>query len=85
MPDSKKIELKLPQQEASGFGLANLLGLIFVLIGAIMVLTLSGYNLPVDLGNAKTALEYGASIGSILGGLSMLFKRKETAPQIRVK
>lgn len=50
-----------------------------------MVLALVGYKLPVDIGNAKTALEYGAALGSILGGLSMLFKKKETVPQIRIK
>ena len=76
--------MSIPKQ-GSSFGIGNILGLIFVLIGIVLVLALSGYNLPVDLGNAKTALEYGAAIGSILGGLSMLFKRKETAPQIRVK
>lgn len=76
--------MNIPKQSSS-FGLGNILGLIFVLIGIVLVLALSGYNLPVDLGNAKTALEYGAAIGSILGGLSMLFKKKETVPQIRIK
>lgn len=78
------VKMNIPKQSSS-FGLGNILGLIFVLIGIVLVLALSGYNLPVDLGNAKTALEYGAAIGSILGGLSMLFKKKETVPQIRIK
>ncbi len=69
----------------SSFGIGNILGLIFVLAGILLVLTLVGYKLPIDLGNAKTALEYGAAIGSILGGLSMLFRKKETVSQIKLK
>ena len=76
--------MNLPKQ-SSGFGIGNILGLMFVLAGILLVLTLVGYNLPVDLGNAKPALEYGAALGSILGGLSMLFKKKETVSQIKLK
>lgn len=76
--------MNLPKQSSS-FGLGNILGLIFVLAGILLVLTLVGYDLPIDLGNAKTALQYGAAFGSILGGLSMLFKKKETMSQIKLK
>jgi len=79
MPDSKKIELKLPQQEASGFGLANLLGLIFVLIGVLFLLLLSGIKLPINLESFESYLRYGAAIASIIGGISMLFRSKETS------
>lgn len=61
----------------SGFALGNIFGLIFLLIGVLLVLSLLNFNLP--LGNFKTILQYGAALGSILGGLSMLFKKRETA------
>ena len=77
MADSKKIELKLPQQKASGFGIANLLGLIFVLVGVLFLLLLSGIKLPISLGSFESYLEYGAAIASIIGGISMLFRSKE--------
>ena len=76
--------MNLPKPSSS-FGIGNILGLVFVLAGILLVLILVGYKLPIDLGNAKTALQYGAAIGSILGGLSMLFKKKETVPQIKFK
>ena len=76
--------MNLPKPSSS-FGIGNILGLVFVLAGILLVLILVGYNLPIDLGNAKTALEYGAALGSILGGLSMLFKKKETVSQIKLK
>lgn len=77
--------MKVPGvKSTSSFGIGNILGLIFVLAGILLVLTLVGYKLPVDIGNAKAALEYGAALGSILGGLSMLFKKKETASQIKL-
>ena len=76
--------MKIPKA-SSGFGLGNILGLIFVLMGILLVLNLIGYNLPIDLGNVNIVLQYGAALGSILGGLSMLFKKKETVSQIQVK
>ena len=63
-------------QESSSFGFASILGLIFVLTGILLVLVLMDFNLPIDFGNFKTVLQYGAAIGSIIGGLSMLFKKK---------
>jgi len=62
----------------NSFGLRNILGLIFILVGILLILSLMNYNLPISLGNFKVTLQYGAAIGSILGGLSMLFKKKET-------
>ena len=76
--------MNIPKQSSS-FGIGNILGLVFVLAGILLVLILVGYKLPIDLGNAKTALEYGAALGSILGGLSMLFKKKESVSQIKLK
>ena len=61
----------------SSFGLGNILGLIFVLMGVLLILILTGFDLPIDLGNFETILQYGAALGSILGGLAMLFRKKE--------
>lgn len=77
MPDSKKIEL--PQQKGSGFGISNLLGLIFVLIGVLFLLLLSGIELPINLESFESYLQYGVAIASIIGGISMLFRSKEIA------
>ena len=72
---------------SSSFGIGNILGLLFVLIGILLVLNLIGYELPIDLGNVNIILQYGAALGSILGGISMLFKKKETisVPQTPLK
>ena len=67
----------------SSFGLGNILGLFFILIGILLILSLMNYNLPIDLGNFKIILQYGSALGSILGGLSMLFKQKETISRIK--
>jgi len=48
----------------SSFGIANILGLVFILVGIVLILSLIGYNLP--LGNVVIPLQYGAAIGSIL-------------------
>jgi len=71
--------------KASSFGVGNILGLIFVLIGVLLVLVVIDFNLPIDLGNFKTILEYGAALGSILGGLAMLFKKHESVAEIKTK
>lgn len=74
--------MKIPKADKSlssesGFGVSNILGLIFLLMGILLVIVLIDFNLPIDLGNFKTVLQYGAALGSILGGLSMLFRKKE--------
>jgi hypothetical protein len=74
--------MKVPKVN-SGFGFGNILGLIFVLVGVLLSLTLTGYELPY-VGNFNIVLQYGAALGSILGGMSMLFKKK-TVSQIQVK
>ena len=77
--------MKMPKA-SSGFGVGNILGLIFILIGILLILNLMDFNLPVKLENISTVLQYGAAIGSILGGLSMLFKKKETAaPKLKIE
>lgn len=72
---------RLPIQR-SGFSFGLLLGLIFIFVGAVLLLTLLNVNLPLNLKNAEIFLQYGAAIGSILGGLSMLFKQR--SQQIKV-
>tara|TARA_Y100000031_G_C8142439_1_gene348272 strand:- start:708 stop:929 length:222 start_codon:yes stop_codon:yes gene_type:complete len=72
--------MKVPKiKSTSGFGLGNILGLIFVLIGILLALILMGYDLPIDTRDT-TIFQWGAVTGSILGGLAMLFKKKETVP-----
>ena len=66
-----------------GFGIANILGLVFLITGILLIIVLTGFDLPIDLGNFETILEYGAAIGSILGGMAMLFKKHET--EIKMK
>ena len=68
---------------SSGFGISNILGLIFMFLGALLVLKLIGYNLPFDLSGTETMLQYGTAIGSILGGLAMLFKKKDVIANIK--
>jgi len=76
--------MKIPKvKSSSGFGAGNILGLVFVLIGILLALSLIGYKLPIDIGNT-VFFQWGAAIGSILGGLSMLFKKKETVSQTQL-
>ena len=72
---------KLPVQKR-GFDFSLILGLIFILVGITFFLSLLNVNLPLNLKNAETLLQYGAAIGSILGGFSMLFKQRQT--QIKI-
>jgi len=86
MADPK--DFKIPKASkilgsGSGFGIANILGLIFVLMGILLILILIDIDLPVDLSRMETILKYGAALGSILGGLSMLFKKHDSVPEIK--
>lgn len=77
---------KVPNKHGSGsFGIANILGLIFLIIGILLIVVLTGIDLPIDLSGIETTLEYGAAIGSILGGIAMLFKKHESVPEIKMK
>ena len=70
---------------SSSFGIRNILGLIFLVTGILLIVVLIEIGLPVDLSGIETILEYGAAIGSILGGISMLFKKHESVPEIKIK
>ena len=73
---------------SSGFGIGNILGLIFLIIGILLIAVLIKIDLPIDLSSIKIILEYGAAVGSILGGISMLFKKHskhESVPEIKAK
>ena len=74
-------QMKLPRQR-SEFNFSLILGVIFILIGIILLLDLLNVNLPLNLKNAEKVLQYGAALGSILGGFSMLFKQRQQ--QIKV-
>ena len=83
MADPKKIKVpKASKILGSGsiFSIANILGLIFVLMGILLLLILIDIDLPVDISRMETILKYGAALGSILGGLSMLFKKHDSVP-----
>jgi uncharacterized membrane protein len=73
-------------EPSRGFDLSkisNILGLIFILIGILLVLVLLNFDLPIDLSGFETILEFGAAIGSILGGLAMLFKKHESVAEVK--
>ena len=67
---------------SSGFGIGNILGLIFLIIGILLIVVLIKIDLPIDLSGIETILEYGAAVGSVLGGIAMLFKKHEHIPKI---
>ena len=68
----------------SGFGVGNILGIIFLFVGVLLILSLMNYNLPMVQGNSQI-LQYGAAIGSILGGISMTFKKKEAISHVQMR
>jgi len=77
--------MKKPKSSSS-FGLGHILGLIFFLVGIVLFLNLIGFKLPIDLSSAEVGLQYGAAIGSTLGGLSMLFKKNSSsAPTLKIE
>lgn len=83
-------EIKVPKASKSlgpesRFGIVNILGLIFVLIGILLLLILIEIKMPVDISNMETILEYGAAAGSVLGGLIMLFKKHGSVPEIKTE
>ena len=81
--------MKLPKVTdkpgSSGFGIGNILGLIFLIIGILLIAVLTEINLPINLSGIEGILEYGAAIGSILVGIKMLFKKHESVPEIKMK
>lgn len=86
---AKMVESKIPKTiipaQGSGFGAVNIIGFLFLLIGILLILSLMNFNLPIKLENFNTILQYGAAIGSILGGLSMLFKKNEPISTLKLK
>jgi len=71
----KAPNIKVPKDK-SGFGMGMILGLIFIIVGILLVLVLIDLDVPlINLGGIETILEYGAAIGSILGGAILLFKK----------
>lgn len=84
--------MKLPKvtdkPSTKSFGIGNILGLIFLIIGILLIVLLTEIELPINLSGIETILEYGAAIGSILGGIAMLFKKynkHESVPEIKIK
>ena len=70
---------------SSGLGIGSILGALFILVGILLILNLTNFDLPLDLGKLSIPLQYGAALGSILGGISMLFKRKKEEVPVAVK
>ena len=77
LPKTKSLGLE------TGFGVGNILGVIFLLIGILLILSLVNLNLPINLSSLTPILQYGAALGSILGGLAMIFKKKDSVPDIK--
>ncbi|MBS3130926.1 hypothetical protein J4212_00695 [Candidatus Woesearchaeota archaeon] len=73
---------KIPGQ--SGFSITTILGLLFVFIGVMLFVSLLG-KLPQNMSNITQPLEWGAAAGSLLGGVSMLFKKNQKPAQIRLQ
>ena len=84
MADPKTIANLESLSSGRSFGLGKLIGLIFILIGALLILSLLGINLPISLKSFSAILQYGAAIGSVLGGLTLIFKKTETSP-VKIK
>ncbi len=65
------------EKPSGGFGIGNLLGLVFVLVGIAYILILTKFNLPFNLEAFRTYIEYGVAAAAIIGGISMLFYKKK--------
>lgn len=76
---------KKPLNKKKGFSIRIILGFIFILFGIVIFLELFNVNF---IGNGKIityALKYGTALGSLIGGLYMLFKKKGTStPNIKI-
>ena len=66
-----------------GFGIGNILGLLFILFGILLVLSTQDFNFPIDLGAFQFIFQWGAALGSILGGFAMLFKKHDSVPEVK--
>jgi amino acid transporter len=62
------------KSESKGFGLINIIGLIFLLIGIISILLFLEI-MPFDLSILKNPLQYGTAAGSLIAGILLLFRK----------
>ena len=57
----------------------NIAGIIFILFGISLFVLAANIKLPLDLKKAELLFKYGASIGSIIGGIFMLLRKESGA------
>jgi hypothetical protein len=78
--------MKLPKTPRKrGFSIRIILGFIFIFFGIIVLLELFKINFIKDSPIIINTLKYGTALGSLIGGLFMLFRKKETpSSQIRI-
>jgi hypothetical protein len=77
--------MKAPVSVAkSGFSIKPIIASAFILFGAIVLVELAGIEFAARSPIITSALKYGTAAGSIIGGIFMLFRKKEKAPQIKI-
>lgn len=74
-------EFKTPGR--GGFNFRIIFAIIFIFFGIIVFLELFNMNFIKNEPIINT-LKYGTALGSLIGGLFMLFRKKETASDINV-
>lgn len=68
--------MKLPKAPGRGFNLRIILGFIFVFFGIIVFIQLFNKDLIKDVQIITDILKYGTALGSFIGGLFMLFRKR---------
>jgi hypothetical protein len=77
--------MELPKTPASrGFSMRIILGFIFIFFGIVVLLELFNIKFIKDVPLIINTLKYGTALGSLIGGLFMLFRKKETSPEIKL-
>ncbi len=72
--------MKVPKTPGKGgFSIRMILGFIFIFFGILVFLELFNINFIKDAPIITNTLKYGTALGSLIGGLFMLFRKKETA------
>jgi len=74
-------EFKTPGR--GGFNFRIIFAIIFIFFGIIVFLELFNINFIKDTPMITNTLKYGTALGSLIGGLFMLFRKKETASDIK--
>lgn len=78
--------MKIPKTpEKGGFSIRIILSFIFIFFGILVFLGLFNINFIKNTPIITNTLKYGTALGSLIGGLFMLFRKKETTtPDIKI-